>query len=157
MQIEREKRYQSFSKIVSAISELVIRENFFNDNERGIYLKFASDLNNHIGKLSTQIKRKNITQIIEKLQKVLRNNMLDEFIQSNSELIHCFTDEFSTYYTSINIKYKTVEDFYKLLIALPEDKKQIVLDNLYTKLSNIEVDKNYNRAFLSCKREMQHL
>ncbi len=33
----------------------------------------------------------------------------------------------------INIEYKTVESFYKLLIALPEDKQQIVLDNIYTK------------------------
>ena len=144
VQIEREKRYQSFSEIVSAISELMIRENFFNDSERSIYLKFASDLNNHIAKLSSQIKRKNINQVIEKLQKVLRNNMLDEFIQSNSELIHCFTDEFSTYYSRIDIEYKTVEDFYKLLIALPEDKKQIVLDNLYTKLSNIKIEQEFD-------------
>ena len=70
--------------------------------------------------------------------------MLDEFIQSNSELIHCFTDEFSTYYSRIDIEYKTVENFYKLLIALPEDKKQIVLDNLYTKLSNIKIEQEFD-------------
>ena len=70
--------------------------------------------------------------------------MLDEFIQSNSDLIHCFTDEFSSYYTKINIEYKTVESFYKLLIALPEDKQQIVLDNIYTKLSNIKIETQFD-------------
>lgn len=144
IQVERDKRYQSFTEIVSAISELILRDDYFNDEERSIYLNFASALNDHIAKLSSQIKRKPIKEIIENLQKVLKNNMLDEFIQSNSELIHCFTDEFSSYYTKINIEYKTVESFYKLLIALPEDKQQIVLDNIYTKLSNIKIETQFD-------------
>lgn len=144
IQVEKEKRYQSFSEIVSDISKLILREKYFNNSERNTYLKFATALNNHIAKLSSQIKRKDINEIIEKLQKVLRSNMLNEVIQSNSELIHCFTDEFSSYYTKLDIEYKTVEDFYKLLIALPEDKKQIVIDNLYTKLSNIEIEEKFD-------------
>lgn len=140
--VERDKRYQSFSEIVSAILELMLRENYFNDNERQIYINFADALYNHISELSTFIQRKSINVIIERLQKVLRNSMLDEFIQSVSDLIHCFTDEFATYYPNRDIEYKTVEDFYKLLISLPNDKKEIVIDNLYTKLSNLNIKKD---------------
>ena len=145
--IEKEKRYQSFSEIVSAISELMLRENYFNDNEREIYIKFSNDLYNHIAELSTSIQRKNINIIIERLQKVLRNSMLDEFIQSVNDLIHCFTDEFATYYSNRDIEYKTVENFYKLLISLPNDKQEIVIDNLYTKLSNLSIKKDDDLPF----------
>ena len=145
--IEKEKRYQSFSEIVSAISELMLREDYFNDNERDIYIKFSNDLYNHIAELSTSIQRKNINIIIERLQKVLRNSMLDEFIQSVNDLIHCFTDEFATYYSRRDIEYKTVENFYKLLISLPNDKKEIVIDNLYTKLSNLSIKKDDDLPF----------
>ena len=145
--VEKDKRYQSFSEIVSSISELMLREDYFNDDERKIYISFANDIYNHISELSTYIQRKSINTIIEHLQKVLRNSMLDEFIQSVSELIHCFTDEFATYYPSTDIKYKTVEDFYKLLISLPEDKQQIVIDNLYTKLSNLDIKKDDDLPF----------
>ena len=117
-QIESEKRYQSFSDILSAISELVFREDYFSENERKIYIKFATELYNHIEKLSSNVQKKNINDIISNLQKVLRNNMLDEFIQSNSNLISCFTDEFSSYYSKPNIEYKIVENFYKLIISI---------------------------------------
>lgn len=147
VQIEREKRYQSFSEIVSTISELMIREDYFNDDERQIYINFANAIYDHIGELSSSIQKKSINIIIENLQKVLRNNMLDEFIQSVSELIHCFTDEFATYYSTRNIEYNTVENFYKLLISLSDDKKQIVIDNLYTKLSNISIKKDNDLPF----------
>lgn len=147
VQIEREKRYQSFSEIVSAISELMIREDYFNDDERQIYINFANAIYDHIGELSSSIQKKSINIIIENLQKVLRNNMLDEFIQSVSELIHCFTDEFATYYSTRNIEYNTVENFYKLLNSLSDDKKQIVIDNLYTKLSNISIKKDNDLPF----------
>lgn len=145
--IEKEKRYQSFSEIVSAVSELMLREDYFSDNERDIYIKFSNDLYNHIAELSTFIQRKNINIIIERLQKVLRNSMLDEFIQSVNDLIHCFTDEFATYYSRRDIEYKTVENFYKLLISLPNDKKEIVIDNLYTKLSNLNIKKDDDLPF----------
>ena len=145
--VERDKRYQSFSEIVSAISELMLREDYFSDDEREIYIKFANAIYDHIAELSTSIQRKDINVIIERLQKVLRNSMLDEFIQSVSELIHCFTDEFATYYSRRDIEYKTVENFYKLLISLPDDKKQIVIDNLYTKLSNLKIKKDDDLPF----------
>lgn len=147
IQIEKDKRYQSFSEIVSAISELMLREDYFNDKDRDIYIKFANGLYDHIAELSTSIQRKSIDTIIKRLQKVLRNSMLDEFIQSVDDLIHCFTDEFATYYSRRDIEYKTVADFYKLLMTLPNDKKEIVLDNLYTKLSNLKIKKDDDLPF----------
>lgn len=45
------------------------------------------------------------------------------------------------------IEYNTVENFYKLLISLSDDKKQIVIDNLYTKLSNISIKKDNDLPF----------
>ena len=147
IQIEKDKRYQSFSEIVSAISELMLREDYFNDKDRDIYIKFANGLYEHIAELSTSIQRKSIDTIIKRLQKVLRNSMLDEFIQSVDDLIHCFTDEFATYYSRRDIEYKTVADFYKLLMTLPNDKKEIVLDNLYTKLSNLKIKKDDDLPF----------
>lgn len=143
-QIESEKRYKSFSDIISAISELMFREDYFTEEESKTYINFANKLYNQMIKLSGNIQRKNINEIITNLQKVLRNNMLNEFIQSNNNLIRCFTNECSNYYIQADIEYKVVENFYKLIISLSEDKRQIVIDNLYTKLSNVEIEYNFD-------------
>lgn len=141
IQVEREKRYQSFSEIVSDISGFIFDEDYFNDEEKQIYQTFSNELHSHIIKFNRNIERKNIDDIVQSLQKVLRDNMLEEYIQANGDLIRCFTGIGFTYRIKVNIKRNIVETFYKMFISMTDDKKQIILDNIYTKLSNIEVEK----------------
>lgn len=73
--------------------------------------------------------------------------MLNDFIQSNVELLHCFTDEIATYNARKDIDYKIVEDFYKFIISIENEKQQIVIDNIYTKLSNLKIKENDDLPF----------
>lgn len=142
VQVEREKRYQSFSEIVSDISGFIFDEDYFSSEEKQIYQVFSNELHAHIVKFNKTIERREMDDIVQLLQKVLRDNMLEEYIQANNDLISCFINVGYTYRSEIDIERSVVEDFYKMFISMSDDKKQIILDNIYTKLSNIKVEED---------------
>ncbi len=147
IQVEREKRYKSFSEIMSEISGFIFDEDYFTPEEKQTYQDFSNVLYSHIVKFARNIERKNIEDVTQALQKVLRDNMLEEYIQSNNDFISSFINVGFTYKTAIDIKRTVVENFYKMFVSMSEDKKQIILDNIYTKLSNVKIEDDNELPF----------
>lgn len=58
----------------------------------------------------------------------------------NSLLISCFLNGGYSYNPSIDIEVQTVIDFYSLVTSLPPSKRKILFDNIYTRLSTIQVE-----------------
>lgn len=147
-EFEPEKRYQSFQKIYSDITEGIFSEIDFNEQEKEIYIKFADELSNHVSKFYEKyVPVDNSHTIINNLANVIKNNSLEKYIQNNSDLINCFVENNYSYNTCCNIEVLYVKKFYKFLINLPKNKQKNVIDNINTRLSKIRVERTDDLPF----------
>ncbi len=135
------QRYSSFSEIVSDMSNGVLGEINFSDEEKEVYLKFAISLSSHINHYAEKYTPINdIAVILPKLAQLIRNSSLEQYIQDNSLLIGCFINGGYSYKTKNDIEVQTIIDFYSLLTGLSISKQKIILDNIYSRLSTIKVN-----------------
>lgn len=140
-----EDRYQSFEEVYNDISSGLFNELNFLDDEKEIYREFSEAIYNKLIEYTSEYTPiMSIEKIIEQLANVLRKNSLENNIQNNQELINCFIKNGYKYNNAVDIDKKIVENFYKWLIALPNNKKINVIENINTKLANIEYEKAYD-------------
>ena len=134
------QRYNSFVQITSDISAGVMGEIDFSDKEKEIYRSFSSALAysiDHYNEKFSPINNVNIT--LSKLAELIRCSSLEECIQNNSHLIKCFINGGYSYHPTRVIPVETVIDFYGLVTSLSAAKQKILFDNIYNKLSTIEI------------------
>ena len=140
IQVRREERYSSFCDINNDISMKNFNKSILTEENKKIYNNFADCIYSKIDTLKERIKKKEVNSILEGLEKTLNDNLFEEYIQNNLELISCFTNEVKKYNKSNDIVRVKVQDFYDLLKSLSFDKQQVIIDNLYNKLSNINIE-----------------
>jgi len=135
------ERYRSFAEIANVLSAGVLGEIDFSDKQKEVYRNFASALVNRISDYKLKYSPINNVQVtLSKLEELIRLSSLEEYIQSNDLLINCFISGRYSYHPQLNVKVKTVIDFYKLLTSLTSSKQKILLDNIYNRLSLVRVD-----------------
>lgn len=138
IQEEPLRRYASFAEVSHDISAGILNEMEFTSAEKAIYQNFADELNSHINYFSSYFEPvSNIETIIGSLTKLVRENALELFIQGNNKLISIFVDGGYNYKSVKNIEVETVKNFYKMLIAMSDTKKRVVIDNIYARLDTI--------------------
>lgn len=140
-QIKLNRRYSSFYEIEQDISKGLFQEIDFSDSEKEIYLNFANSLEGKIKKYND--KPNFITdsdEITKRLSTIIKNHSLEHFIQDNSNLISIFIEAPYTYNTSKNISVDIVKEFFQFYCNLDYFKQQIVLNNLYSRLSTIKIE-----------------
>lgn len=141
IKINPSKRYTSFTEISQAISKGIFREIDFSTDEKNIYRRFSDDLCGHIAHYIDKYSPiDSIQTIITNLAILIRNSSLEEFIQDNSKLIECFINYRYSYRTKKDIEFRTVSDFYELVINSNSTKQKILFDNIYNRLSSIAVE-----------------
>lgn len=139
--INPNQRYESFSEIVTDISAGVLSEINFTDEQKVYYRNFADALSNHI--LSHHAKYSPINDIsktLSALAELIRNSSLEQYIQNNSGLIGCFISNGYSYVSEKDIEVQTVIDFYGLVTSLSPAKQRILFDNIYNRLSAINIE-----------------
>lgn len=142
---DRKSRYKSFENITKDISSGIVAELNFNKQEKNIYQNFADELIKIISYFNNSMGMKHeINDIISGLESIMRNNALEKYIQSNRELIDCFVTTSYSYYSSPSIMYDSLEAFYNLLLKFNDTKKKILIDNIYSRLSNIKINYDIN-------------
>ena len=135
------QRYSSFSEVISDISAGVISELDFSDEEKQIYLDFASMLVRLISSYLNEYSPINNSQVIlSNLEDLIRSSALEEYVQVNDKLIGCFVTGRYRYFTGLEMKVKTVVDFYSLATSLTAKRQKILFDNIYNRLSKIEIE-----------------
>ena len=140
VKINPEQRYNSFSSIISDISSGVLGEIDFTKSQKNSYRTFAEALSSHIHSFKNKFSPRNdISQIIAELASIIRKSSLEECIQDNSELIECFVTGGFSYIPSKNIPVQVLINFYSLITSLEKGKRRILFDNLFSRLSTIEV------------------
>ena len=111
----------------------------FNDLEIQTYRNFSNTLSNIILKIEHSTKfNNNSEQIIKKLEILHKNTMLEEYLPKTSMLSGCFL-EGNYYYENdhYNVYVTEVNDFIQLLKNCSQEKRNIIINNLETKLDAI--------------------
>ncbi|MFD1887000.1 protein kinase family protein [Paenibacillus wenxiniae] len=143
--LDPDKRYASFHNISQAISQGVLSEIDFTISEKTTYQNFADALVDHISYFRDKYDPINdIDIVLNRLGALIRSSSLETFIQDNSQFIKCFIKSAFAYKSSQDIQVKHIKSFYQLLASLDSYKQKIVLDNIQTRLGNIDISYNIN-------------
>lgn len=141
-EVSIEKRYKSFKEISADISKGILLGTDFSPKDKTIYQDMANSLINTINYYTNEfIPIQDIERVQVNVGELLRNSSLEVYIQDNSALISCFLTNGFGYSNRIMTKVDTLKAFYNLLINSDYQKKKIILDNLLTRLSLIEIQK----------------
>lgn len=134
------QRYTSFHEIASDVSVGVLGEINFTDDQKDSYRCLADALSSHITCFIAKYSPiTDISVILSKLSELIRCSSLENYIQDNSRLINCFVTGGYKYKSRTDIRFQIVADFYELIISLPPSKQKIIFDNIYERLSAVDV------------------
>ncbi|WP_278540293.1 protein kinase family protein [Oxalobacter formigenes] len=136
------ERYSNFGEIIDDVRRDKFNDIKFSVKEKESYMNFADALTSIISKFLNEVKfEKDVGNVLENIHKLLKQNCLENFVQNNHELIKCFISGSFNYFKfpkkciSVNV----VESFYKFLISLPDERRLIVLGNLHSRLSRVDI------------------
>lgn len=139
VEVNPEKRVDSFEEIQNSLTEQRIEEINFADEEKKIYQDFAVSFCGLIYRIKDNLSvEKDATIILEKLKIILRDNCLEEYITSVDKLISIFVKSDYKYYNN-NIEVYIVKEFYNFLLNQTDGVRDIILNNLYGRIGNIPV------------------
>lgn len=139
VEVNPEKRVDSFEEIQNSLTEQRIEEINFVDEEKKIYQDFAVSFCGLIYRIKDNLSvEKDATIILEKLKIILRDNCLEEYITSVDKLISIFVKSDYKYYNN-NIEVYIVKEFYNFLLNQTDGVRDIILNNLYGRIGNIPV------------------
>lgn len=132
-------RIESFELIQNKIAEQTFENIDFTNYEKTIYQNFATVFCNALCNIKDSlIVERDSAVIVEKLRIVLRDNVLEKYISKPNSLISCFVKSSYTYYKN-DILVENVKQFYDFFVKQPNVLKEVVLNNLYGRVSNIPV------------------
>lgn len=147
-QLKPNERYKSFNEVSKAISAGILSEVDFAESEKEVYLTFAYQLTSHIISFKDRYSPiDDLNKTINLLAGLIRDSSLEKYIQANNRLIMCFIGNGFIYNPKTDIEVGCVKKFYELLRRLSLKKQKIVLDNIYTRLSKIKIDVDYELPF----------
>lgn len=138
-EIDPKARFQSFENVKHEISENEILDVLFSEEEIKIYRDFANELSDIISKIDKDTKYFSDAEIIQKkLSDLYKNVMLEKYLPENNKLIGCFINGMYRYWPErlFNINY--FKNFLNFLKSCSNEKKNIVINNLRSRLDGIE-------------------
>jgi eukaryotic-like serine/threonine-protein kinase len=137
-QIEPVNRMQSFAEVSSAINEEKFVNIEFNSNELLIYRDFSQSLDNVISKIETDCSYFDDSVLIQKkLEDLYSNVMLEEYVPSNNLVARCFLNGSYYYSKKSFFLVSELKSFIEFMRSCSKDKKNIIINNLYTRLDTI--------------------
>jgi serine/threonine protein kinase len=134
----QEQRISSFFEVDRKI---VTGNSLFADfsvKEKKVYKKFADQLQELYSKIETSATYiKDIDKIISTLEDSLNNSLLESNMQNPASLARCFITGGYYYITKAIIIVEDLKEFVILLKSTSNDKKRIILNNLWQRLDVI--------------------
>ncbi len=136
---ESKNRIDSFSSCYKDILGQKNNEINFDDYEIQIYREFSDTLYDSISKIESSTEFINdANQVIKKLTLLHKNTMLEEYLPTVQLLVRCFLN--GTYYSKNNsyIRVDIINSFNNMLQSCSQGKRNIIINNLETKLEAID-------------------
>lgn len=137
-ELDPNKRIQTFDSIKRAIINKENFEDLFSNDEKNFYKNFADALCNVISCIYENANYYNDIDLIQKkLTDLYRNVMLEDIVPDNTKIIQCFVDGAYKYWKDTPFQVLTFNSFLKFLKICTKEKKNIVLNNLHSRLDSI--------------------
>lgn len=138
--VDPNKRVPSFSATQELATQDIFQEYNFSENEKGIYILFADNLTFVLSSMSSTVNPvTEIKEIINRLENLIKECLLEKYLQDNGNLISCFIDNGFKYNNHHTIEVSIIRDFYKMLVRLSTARQEVVLSNIIARLKSIPV------------------
>lgn len=109
----------------------------FSESEKIIYQSFSSDLVSMISKIESDAKVLGVDDFTLRLEGVYRSTMLEDFVTSGTDLVHCFVNGGFYYKRNIYMRTDTLHDFLELLKKNSKEKRNIIEANIHARLKSV--------------------
>lgn len=134
-------RYESFLEVKSAIDKKDFLNMSISDSDKRIYQTFANSIYELINVFTSERSFNNNPEtFIQKLEDVVKNNLFEDKIQNNGDLISTLVLSSYRYNLRVSVSCKVVYDFLDWFKPSTVISQKIILSNLITKLSTIDID-----------------
>lgn len=134
-------RYESFLEVKSAIDKKDFLNMSISDSDKRIYQTFANSIYELINVFTSERSFNNNPEtFIQKLEDVVKNNLFEDKIQNNGDLISTLVLSSYRYNLRVSVSCKVVYDFLDCFKTSTVISQKIILSNLITKLSTIDID-----------------
>lgn len=132
------KRLNSFFDVYREIIKNESNDIEFNDSEKDTYLTFADSLMKLYSKKNNDVEYVNqVDLIIRNLDELYRNSILEHNIQNNDRLTRIFIQGNYKFFPKTEFKVTVLNSFIRLLKSSSENKRKIILNNLWQRFDSI--------------------
>lgn len=141
MEPDRTSRYSSFADIKEAMVTKDFSTFKITEDDKKIYQDFSNALKSCIAKFID--KRNYITSTEEftnNLHNVIQKNCFEDYVQNINEFVSIVIKDNYSYYSQKDISCNILTSFETWYFSLSEDSQKLVLNNLLSKLSTIEME-----------------
>lgn len=141
MEYYPEKRYTSFNEIADIIGKTDFSQLEITDDDKRVYQNFSNAMLRHLSVFTSE--KAFVTSIdvfTKKLEEVIKKNCFEYYIQDNSDLISTVVSCGYRFNPTIDIELNTVREFKMWYESLVTESKQLVLNNIVSKLSKVRED-----------------
>jgi len=140
MKIKPDDRYESFKEIAEAIGKKDFSMLKITNKDREIYQNFSNAILQHLQAYTSE-KRFNysIDEFKKRIDDLIRKNCFEYYIQNNSDLIETVVLSSYRYIPKKDIALEKTKEFYTWFSSLVSTSQQLVLNNLISKISGVEM------------------
>lgn len=142
MEPDESKRYSSFSEI----KDILERHRFsileISEEDKDIYQKFAHGIYGAIACHTTNEKEyvETVEEFTERLRIVVEKNCFETFVQNNADVIMTILKSSFRYFEHREIEQEAIKNFYTWFLALPENVKSVVLNNIKARIATVKTE-----------------
>lgn len=140
--VNPEMRPATFSKILEMMTNSILNLTDFSSEDKEIYCSFADSLVSIIGKFTASpIFEEKGETIIKSIEGIISNCGIEVLLQDNRILLECFisTRNF-TCYPHKRVYIDTIKKFYLLFKRLPNNKRDVVIRSILSRLKTVKVE-----------------
>lgn len=141
MTADKNDRFSSFEEVRSAIGAKDFSALEISHEDKVIYQNFSNILYGCIASLKPDTEYVyDIEEFSKRIQNVIRKNCFEDYIQNNNDLVATIIRQGFKYYPSKRYECSIVTDFSDWFDKLVPDSKQLVLNNIISKISALPVE-----------------
>lgn len=140
-------RYKTFNDVKNDMDNELFSQIDFSDNDKNVYISFADAISNSLIKHSNSVVFNDDETIIDNLKNLIIKSALETEVQGNNSVISCFISNTYTYKAKNIFKTIVIKDFFELLIDSTKEKRNIIIQNVKSRISNIKVEYDYELPF----------
>lgn len=137
-------RYQSFTDVKAAIEKKDFINIQISKKDKEIYQAFTNAVYDLISKYTNDPKFVHDPAVfIQRLETALKNNLFEDKIQDKKDIINSIIASSCKFYLNKDISCEVVRDFLNWYKACTEETQKIILSNIISKLSIINVEYDF--------------